>query len=84
MDIQLRNPVLLYFRDKTAPAVTKKPKQLMSFVLLGWWMYSWVGLGWGCAVVVDIQLRNPVLLYFRDKTAPAVTKKPKQRLPFVL
>ena len=56
---------------------------------MGWgWGWGWggvgLGLGLGRAVVVDIQLRNPVLLYFRDKTAPAVTKKPKQRLPFVL
>ena len=36
------------------------------------------------ADIDNLQLRNPVLLYFRDRTAPAVTKKPKQRLPFVL
>ena len=32
----------------------------------------------------NLQLKNPVIVYFRDKTAPAVSKKPKQRLPFVL
>lgn len=32
----------------------------------------------------NLLLKNPVVIYFRDRTAPAVSKKPKQRLPFVL
>ncbi|XP_076439963.1 uncharacterized protein LOC143279726 [Babylonia areolata] len=31
-----------------------------------------------------LKLNNPVVVYFRDRTAPAVTKKAKPRLPFVL
>lgn len=32
----------------------------------------------------NLNLKNPVLVYFRDRTAAAVTKKPKQRVPFIL
>ncbi|KAL8581613.1 hypothetical protein ACOMHN_049170 [Nucella lapillus] len=32
----------------------------------------------------NLRLNNPVIVYFRDRTAPVANKKSKQRIPFVL